>query len=101
MQKESWNIHGTKILICSITLNGTESYPSLEQKRTEGYAIVSRLVLSTVQINEIKYCVIWSKNFVIHNLAGDLYLQTCIYIEVDMNWDTRSNNITSKANKII
>jgi hypothetical protein len=25
MQKESWNIHGTKILICSITLNGTES----------------------------------------------------------------------------
>jgi hypothetical protein len=28
MQKESWNIHGTKILICSITLNGTESQPS-------------------------------------------------------------------------
>jgi hypothetical protein len=26
MQKESWNIHGTKILICSITLNGTDSY---------------------------------------------------------------------------
>ena len=25
MQKESWNIHGTKILISSITLNGTES----------------------------------------------------------------------------
>jgi hypothetical protein len=25
MQKESWNIHGTKILICSITLNGTDS----------------------------------------------------------------------------
>ena len=25
MQKESWNIHGTKILICAITLNGTES----------------------------------------------------------------------------
>jgi hypothetical protein len=25
IQKESWNIHGTKILICSITLNGTES----------------------------------------------------------------------------
>ena len=43
MQKESWNIHGTKILICSInTLNGTESQPSLEQKRSEGYIIVSR-----------------------------------------------------------
>jgi hypothetical protein len=25
MQKESWNIHGTKILISSITLNGTDS----------------------------------------------------------------------------
>jgi hypothetical protein len=25
MQKESWNIHGTNILICSIALNGTES----------------------------------------------------------------------------
>jgi hypothetical protein len=24
-QNESWNIHGTKILICSITLNGIES----------------------------------------------------------------------------
>ena len=24
MQKESWNIHGTEILNCSITLNGTE-----------------------------------------------------------------------------
>ena len=30
MQKESWNIQGTKILICSITLNGTKSYPSQE-----------------------------------------------------------------------
>ena len=25
MQKESWNIHGTKILICSHTSNGTDS----------------------------------------------------------------------------
>jgi hypothetical protein len=25
MQKGSWNIHGTKIVICSITLNGTDS----------------------------------------------------------------------------
>jgi hypothetical protein len=25
MQKESWNIHGMKILICSQTLNGTDS----------------------------------------------------------------------------
>jgi hypothetical protein len=25
MQKESWNIHLTKILICSHTLNGTDS----------------------------------------------------------------------------
>jgi hypothetical protein len=25
MQKVSWNIHGTKILICSHTLNGTDS----------------------------------------------------------------------------
>ena len=25
MQKESWNIHGTKILFSSITLNGTDS----------------------------------------------------------------------------
>ena len=25
MQKESWNIHSTKILICSHTLNGTDS----------------------------------------------------------------------------
>jgi hypothetical protein len=43
MQKESWNIHGTNILIFSITLNGTESQPSLEHKRTEGYVIVSRV----------------------------------------------------------
>ena len=42
MRKESWNIHRTKILICSIPLNGTDSYPSLEQKRTEGYVIVSK-----------------------------------------------------------
>ena len=27
-QIESWNIHRTNILICSITLNGTESQPS-------------------------------------------------------------------------
>jgi 3-methyladenine DNA glycosylase AlkD len=25
MQKDSWNIHGTKNLICSHTLNGTDS----------------------------------------------------------------------------
>ena len=41
MQKESWNIHGTKILFSSITLNGIDSQPSLEQKWTEGYVIVS------------------------------------------------------------
>jgi hypothetical protein len=43
MQKESWNIHGTKMLIFSITLNGTESSPSLAHKRTEGYVIIYRV----------------------------------------------------------
>jgi hypothetical protein len=37
MQKENWNIHLMKSLICSHTLNGTE----LEHKRNEGYVIVS------------------------------------------------------------
>ena len=36
MQKESWNIHLTKILICSHTLKGTDSKPYLEHKRNEG-----------------------------------------------------------------
>ena len=31
MQKESWNIHLTKILICSHTLNGTDSYLQYKQ----------------------------------------------------------------------
>ena len=53
MQKESWNIHGTKILICSITLNWTESQPSLEQKRNEGYVIVSTMkYVSVTDVHE-------------------------------------------------
>jgi hypothetical protein len=41
MQKESWNIDGKKILICSITLNGTE-WDQMEHKQTEGYVVISK-----------------------------------------------------------
>ena len=51
LQKESWNIHGMKILICANTVNGTESYAY----RTEGYVIVSNFHRVTyIIINEYK-----------------------------------------------
>jgi hypothetical protein len=46
---------------CSITLDGAESQPSLEQKRTEGYVIVSSLacVVSLRVVVSSAYCVVF------------------------------------------
>ena len=40
---------------CSITLNGTESLPSLEHKRTEGYVIVSSRIGVDIRLKEYTY----------------------------------------------